>query len=69
MTAVDANIAALMVPAITVLVWLVRLEGRVNTNEALQKTVLDEVLYIRQRIDRALNHDPHHPDRHEDHKR
>lgn len=68
MTAVDANIAALMVPAITVLVWLVRLEGRVNTNEALQKTVLDEVLYIRQRIDRALNHDPH-PDRHEDHKR
>lgn len=57
MTPLDSNIVALIVPAITILVWLVRLEGRVNTNEALQKTVLAEVLYIRQRIDRALNGD------------
>lgn len=52
----DPNVIALSIPAIGVLVWLVRLEGRVNTNEALQKNVLAEVLYIRQRIDRALNH-------------
>lgn len=66
MTFHDTSIAALLVPAITILVWLVRLEGRVNTNEALQKTVLDEVLYIRQRIDRALNHHDHdhHKDEH-----
>lgn len=51
----DPNILALVVPAVGVLVWLVRLEGRVNTNEALQKNVLAEVLYIRQRIDRAIN--------------
>lgn len=56
----DPNIIALVIPAVGVLVWLVRLEGRVNTNEALQKTVLAEVLYIRQRIDRALN--SHHND-------
>ena len=52
----DPGVIALSMPAIGVLVWLVRLEGRVNTNEALQKNVLAEVLYIRQRIDRALNH-------------
>ena len=44
---------ALGVPAIGVVVWLVRLEGRINTNEALQKNVLDEVRYIRDRIDKA----------------
>lgn len=46
---------ALAGTAVGVIVWLVRLEGRINTNEALQKTVLEEVQYIRQRIDRALN--------------
>ena len=46
---------AVAVPAVGVVVWLVRLEGRINTNEALQKTVLAEVQYIRERIDRALN--------------
>jgi hypothetical protein len=45
---------ALAVPAIGVIVWLVRLEGRINTNEALQKTVLEEVKYIRDRIDDVL---------------
>jgi hypothetical protein len=43
-------------------VWLIRLEGRVNTNEALHATLKanhDElkadVRYIRERIDRALD--------------
>jgi hypothetical protein len=44
------------------IIWLIRLEGRVNTNEALH-TVLkeqhgqlaDDVRYIRERIDDALN--------------
>lgn len=45
------------------IVWLIRLEGRVNTNEALHATLKenhdelkDDVRYIRERIDRALNH-------------
>lgn len=55
MTAVDLQSAiALAVPAVGVIVWLVRLEGRINTNEALQKTVLEEVKYIRERIDEYL---------------
>ena len=56
MQSIDIQAAfALAVPAVGVIVWLVRLEGRINTNEALQKTVLAEVQYIRERIDRALN--------------
>jgi hypothetical protein len=48
------TVTVLAVPTIGVIVWLVRLEGRINTNEALQKTVLDEVKYIRARIDEVL---------------
>lgn len=43
-------------------VWLIRLEGRVNTNEALHGTLKeghdelkDDVRYIRERIDTALS--------------
>lgn len=54
MTEINAEtMIALGVPAIGVVVWLVRLEGRINTNEALQKNVLEEVRYIRDRIDKA----------------
>lgn len=42
--------------------WLLRLEGRVNTGEALHNTLKDshaelkaDVRYIRDRIDRALH--------------
>jgi sensor domain CHASE-containing protein len=45
------SVVALVIPAIGVVVWLVRLEGRINTNEALQQSVLEEVKYIRERID------------------
>jgi hypothetical protein len=46
---------ALAVPAVGVVVWLIRLEGRINTHEALQKEMKEDVQYIRDRIDRALN--------------
>lgn len=47
------------IPALTiasgVVIWLIRLEGRVNTNEALHGALKEDVRYIRERIDRALN--------------
>lgn len=36
-------------------IWFVRLEGRVNTSEALHAELKEDVQYIRSRIDRALN--------------
>jgi hypothetical protein len=47
--------AAMAVPAIGVIVWLIRLEGRINVTEALQKKMSEDVAYIRARIDRVLN--------------
>lgn len=44
-----------IVTAATMLVWLIRLEGRVNTNEALHLELRRDVSYIRDRIDKALN--------------
>jgi len=38
-----------------VVVWLIRLEGRLNTQVALHKNLADDVAYIRSRIDAALN--------------
>lgn len=34
--------------------WLIRLEGRVNTNEALQKRIAEDVSYLRERLDAFL---------------
>jgi len=52
----DVNVAlSVGLPAIGALVWLIRLEGRVNTNEAIQHEIRDDVRYLRERIDRALN--------------
>lgn len=36
-------------------IWFVRLEGRVNTQEALHGRLSADVTYIRERIDKALN--------------
>jgi sensor domain CHASE-containing protein len=47
--------AAVGVPCLLGLVWLLRLEGRVNTQERLQDDLKDDVRYIRERIDKALN--------------
>jgi hypothetical protein len=40
---------------VCVVVWLVRLEGRVNTHSTELSSVKDDLRYIRDRIDRALN--------------
>jgi hypothetical protein len=41
--------------AVAALVWLIRLEGRVNLNERLTTDLSEDVKYIRDRIDLALN--------------
>lgn len=43
------------IPAVGGLVWLIRLEGRVNTQDVLHQEMKEDVQYIRQRIDAALN--------------
>jgi hypothetical protein len=50
-----SEMLAVAVPAAAVLVWLIRLEGRVNTHEALNRQMRDDIGYIRSRIDKALN--------------
>ena len=47
--------AAIGVPSLATVIWLLRLEGRVNTNEALQTRTADDVKYIRERIDQVLD--------------
>lgn len=53
------TIFALATPAVVVVIWLIRLEGRVNTNQAVNAAnygeLKDDIRYIRDRIDRALN--------------
>lgn len=52
---VDPQLAvAVAVPSVMGLVWLLRLEGRINTNESVTKGLQDDVTYIRNRIDAAL---------------
>lgn len=46
---------AVGLPAIGVIVWLIRLEGRVNTQDVINNQVRSDLTYIRERIDRALN--------------
>lgn len=46
---------AVGLPAIGVVIWLIRLEGRVNTQDTINKQVRDDLTYIRGRIDKALN--------------
>lgn len=49
------TLIAIAVPTVGAIVWLVRLEGRVNMGEASVTELRDDVRYIRERIDRALN--------------
>lgn len=42
--------------AVAVIVWLVRLEGRVTMQAELHHKLVDDVAYIRNRIDAALGH-------------
>jgi hypothetical protein len=49
------SIWTMAVTAIAVVVWLVRLEGRVNQSEARLVDMNEKLKYIVDRIDRALN--------------
>lgn len=58
----SSTVMAVVPLGVASLVWLIRLEGRVNGHELIQKTLRDEqadmradIQYIRERIDRALN--------------
>lgn len=46
---------------VAALVWLIRLEGRINTQDVLTKELKDDISYIRSRIDSALNGHGHWP--------
>lgn len=57
-----AVLTTLTLSGLGAVVWLIRLEGRVNTGQALHNTLKEshdelhaDVRYIRQRIDQALN--------------
>lgn len=49
-TVITAGIAV-----VGAIVWLVRLEGRVNAQSQLHEQLVRDVTYIRGRIDAALN--------------
>lgn len=53
-TVVQASVA-LAVPAVGVIVWLVRLEGRIDKQAALNEALREDLAYVRSRIDAALN--------------
>jgi hypothetical protein len=55
MTIEPQTFVAVAVPAVGVLVWLVRLEGRIDKNESVTSALRADVTYIRDRIDAALN--------------
>jgi hypothetical protein len=50
-----AVLTTLTLTGLGALVWLIRLEGRINTGEALHTELKEDLRYIRDRIDRALH--------------
>lgn len=59
MTFDTSTAMAIVVPTVTALVWLLRLEGRVNTNEFATNSLRKDVTYIRNRIDQAIGGHSH----------
>ena len=58
MTAISPEtLVAIAVPCLGVVVWLLRLEGQVMTQKEIVKGIRDDLKYVRDRIDRALNGD------------
>lgn len=51
---IEAVMAA-AVPALGFIVWLLRLEGRINVQDARYTEIKESLAYIRERLDRALN--------------
>lgn len=55
MQTLDPSFVSIALPALAALVWLIRLEGRVNTSESRFNDLKTDVEYIRNRIDQALD--------------
>jgi hypothetical protein len=55
MTVDTATLVTIALPVVGGIVWLVRLEGRINNNETITSALRADVTYIRNRIDQALN--------------
>ena len=49
------SVLAMAVPVAGVIVWLIRLEGRINLQDARYAEIKESLAYIRARLDRALN--------------
>lgn len=49
------TVLALAVPVAGVIVWLIRLEGRINLQDARYSEIKESLSYIRARLDSALN--------------
>lgn len=54
-----STVVAIAVPTVGVIVWLVRQEGRINGHDVQINGIEDDVRYIRDRIDRAINNGNH----------
>ena len=56
MDAQTVSVAATVgVPLVLCGVWLIRLEGRINVQQALHNELREDLKYIRGRIDKAIN--------------
>jgi hypothetical protein len=49
------EVFGLFLPILAGLIWLIRLEGRINVHQALHDRLASDVAYIRSRIDKVLN--------------
>lgn len=49
-----SQVASVAVPAVAVVVWLVRLEGRINLSEAQQKDIKDDLGEIKADVKKLL---------------
>jgi hypothetical protein len=54
---VDGPVITLILAGIGGVVWLVRLEGRINGHDTEFRQMREDVTYIRQRIDKAIEGD------------
>ena len=56
MTVDVGTVVAISVPTVGVIVWLVRLEGRVNLADARHNDIKDTIQEIRRDVKRLLGH-------------
>lgn len=48
------TLIAVAIPTVGIIVWLVRMEGRINLNDEAIRGMREDLRYVRERIDRAL---------------